>query len=254
MLQKKWVLSVALVASLSFMTGCSATADPESAPASSSTAQESGQGEATGSTPDLSGVPEVIATVNGEEITKADFTRIYEGQFAQVMQQAQLSGQELDQDQLRKQTAEGLVNTELLIQQAAKKKIFATSKDLDEALDDVAKSNGMSAKDFLAAMDGQGLDEDAVRAQLKTQLEVERLIAKEVGDFKPSEKEVKAAYEVVKDQYKTKKTAESEAPEVPGYKEIKPELEQQLKLQKEGAAVKEYTAELRKDAKIDMKM
>ncbi len=254
MLHKKWVLSVALVASLLFMSGCSSTADPESAPASSSTAQEPGQEEASGPTPDISGVPEIVATVNGEEITKADFTRIYEGQFAQVMQQAQLSGQELDQDQLRKQTAEGLVNTELLIQQASKKKIFATSKDLDKALLDVAKSNDMDSKEFLAAMDGQGVDEDAVRAQLKTQLEVERLISKEVGDFTPSEKDVKAAYEVVKDQYKGKGTAETKAPKVPSYKEIKPELEQQLKLQKEGAAVKEYTAVLRKDAKVEMKM
>ena len=64
--------------------------------------------------------------MNGEKISKADFTRIYEGQFQQVALQAQMSGQELDQAQLKKQTAEGLVNTELLIQQAAKEKIFAT--------------------------------------------------------------------------------------------------------------------------------
>ncbi|RAX48736.1 peptidylprolyl isomerase [Arthrobacter sp. AQ5-05] len=254
MLQKKWVLSMALVASLSFMTGCSATAEPEAAPASSSAAVEAAPSDAASPTPDLAGVPEIIATVNGEEITKADFTRIYEGQFAQVLQQAQLSGEELDQGQLRKQTAEGLVNTELLIQQAAKKKVFATSKDLDAALGDVAKSNDMDTKEFLAAMDAQGLNQDAVRAQLKTQLEVERLIAKEVGDFRPSEKETKAAYQVVLDQFKKQATTDKDAPKAPSYKTMKSELEQQLKLQKEAAAVKDYVAVLRKDAKITMGM
>ena len=152
---------MSLIASLAFMTGCSAAAEPGAAPEASAPAPEAASSEAAAPTPDVSGIPEIIAEVNGEKITKADFTRIYEGQFAQVVQQAQLSGQELDQKQLRKQTAEGLVNTELLIQQAAKKKIFATAKDLDQALADVAKSNDMDTKEFLATMDKQGLNEDS---------------------------------------------------------------------------------------------
>lgn len=254
MLQKKWVLSMALVASLSFMTGCSAAAEPEAAAVSSEAAEESAAAETEGPTPDVSKVPDVVATVNGEEITKDDFVRIYEGQFAQVQQQAEMSGEKMDQEQLRKQTAEGLVNTELLIQQAAKKKIFATEKDMTAALGDVAKSNEMDTKAFLAAMDKQGLNEDAVRLQLKTQLEVERLISKEVGDFKPSEKETKAAYQVVLDQYKGQSTTDEKGAKAPKYDDIKKELAQQLKLQKEGAAVKKYTETLRKDAKITLNM
>lgn len=254
MLQKKWIISMSLIASLAFMTGCSATEEPGAAPEANAPAPEAAPTDAAAPKPDVSGIPEVIAEVNGEKITNADFVRIYEGQFPQMVQQAQASGQELDQGQLRKQTAEGLVNTELLIQQAKKKKIFATSNDLDQALGDVAKTNDMSAKDFLATMDKQGLNEDVVRTQLKTQLEVGRLISKEVGDFTPTDKELKDAYQVVLDQYKGQASAGAEAPEAPTFKKIKPELEQQLKLQKEGAAVKGYVAELRKDAKVTMNM
>ncbi|MET0872651.1 MAG: SurA N-terminal domain-containing protein [Paeniglutamicibacter terrestris] len=249
MLQKKFVISLALIASLAFTAGCSSAAESDPAAVSSSAAAP-----ASAPTPDLAGVPEIVATVNGEEITKADFTRIYETQFAQVQQQAQSSGQELDQAQLRKQTAEGLVNTELLIQEAAKKKIFATDKDLDAALADVAKSNAVSTKEFLSTMKSQGLDEDAVRLQLKTQLEVERLIAKEIGDFKPSEKDLKAAYKVVEEQYAAQGATDAAAAKAPSYKEIKSELSQQLKLQKESASVKKYAAQLRKTAKITTNM
>ncbi|MBV1778048.1 SurA N-terminal domain-containing protein [Paeniglutamicibacter sp. ABSL32-1] len=254
MLQKKWIVSMSLIASLALMTGCSAADEPGAPAEASAPAAEGAPSEAADPTPDVSGIPEIIAEVNGEKITKADFIRIYEGQFPQMVQQAQLSGQELDQAQLRAQTAEGLVNTELLIQQAKKKKIFATAKDLDQALADVAKTNGMNSKEFLASMDKQGLNEDAVRIQLKTQLEVGRLISREVGDFKPTDKELKDAYQVVLEQYKGQGTAEAKAPEAPTFKKIKPELEQQLKLQKEGAAVKDYVAVLRKDAKVTTNM
>ncbi|WP_411732590.1 SurA N-terminal domain-containing protein [Paeniglutamicibacter sp.] len=254
MLQKKWILSMSLIASLAFMTGCSAAEEPAPAAGASAPAPEAAPSDAAGPTPDVSGIPEIVAEVNGEKISKADFTRIYEGQFPQMVQQAQASGQELDQGLLRKQTAEGLVNTELLIQQAKKKKIFATSKDLDQALGDVAKTNKMDTKAFLAAMDKQGLNEEVVRTQLKTQLEVGRLISKEVGDFTPTDKELKDAYQVVLEQYKGQATADAPAPEAPTFKKIKPELEQQLKLQKEGAAVKDYVAVLRKDAKVTLNM
>ena len=265
-MNKKWIASLAIVAALTLTSACSAQNDkaPDAASSSSagpsattndpsadpSAANPSGQLPK----PDLGDVPDIVAIVNGEKITKADFTRIYEGQFQQIALQAQMAGQTLDQAQLRQQTAEGLVNTELLIQQAAKKKVFATSKDLDAALGDVAKSNDMDTKEFLATMDAQGLSEDAVRAQLKTQLEVERLIAKEVGDFRPSEKETKAAYQVVLDQFKKQSTTDKDASKAPSYKTMKPELEQQLKLQKEAAAVKAYVAVLRKDGKVTTNM
>lgn len=251
-MKNKWIASLALVAALALTSACSTQGEPET-PASESTgaaASSSTQGSEA-PTAELGEVPDVVAVVNGEKITKADFIRIYEGQFQQISVQAQMAGQTVDQAQLRKQTAEGLVNTELLIQQAAKKKIFATSKDLDAALKDVAASNKLEVKAFLETMAKQGLDENAVRAQLRTQLQVERLIAKEVGDFTPDEKELKAAYEIVKQQAAADPAT---AKKLPTFKEIKSELSQQLKLQKEASAVKTYVEKLRKDAKIEMNM
>lgn len=247
---KKLMASVVLIASLSFLTACSASSDPAANPSASESVAASPQAgaEASGPQPDVSGIPDVVATVNGEKITKADFVRIYEGQFQQVLEQAQMSGQEIDQKQLRKQTVEGLVGTELLIQHAAAKKIHATPEDLEAALNDIATSLNTDRAGFLASMAATGLDEKAVLAQIRTQLEVERMLAKEIGDFSPSEKELKAAYDSMVKEQKAK------GGEIPALADIKADLSQQLKIQKEAAAVKELTATLRKDAKVTLNM
>lgn len=251
-MKKKFLAVLTLVASLSLVTACTAANDSPDAPPVTPTASESPAPSAAVEpgtpTPDISGVPEVVATVNGEEITKADFVRIYEGQFEQVLMQAQMSGQEIDQAQLRKQTAEGLVNTELLIQQAAHKEIHATADDLEAALNDIAASNNTDRAGFLASMEQKGLDENAVKIQIRTQLEVERLLANELGDFEPSEAELKAAYELMAKEQKATKG------EVPAFADTKAELAQQLKIQKEAAAVKSYVEKLRKGAKITLNM
>ena len=65
---------------------------------------------------DVSDVPDVVAEVNGEEVTKDEFVQTYESQFQQLMMQQQQSGAgtEVDQDELKSQVAEQLVNNELL--------------------------------------------------------------------------------------------------------------------------------------------
>lgn len=247
-MKKKLAAVLALVASLSLVTACSSSGEPVASQTAGESTPGPADGESNAPAPDTAGVPDIVATVNGEKITKADFVRIYEGQFPQVLMQAQMSGQGLDQDQLRKQTVEGLISTELLIQEAARKNINATAKDVESALDDIAEGNNMDKTEFLAFMQEQGLDESAVQAQVRTQLQVERLIANEVGSFKPTTEELKAAYEVVLKQQK------EQSGQGPAYEQVKPELEQQLKLQKEAAAVKEYVQKLRKGAKISVQM
>src|SRR5690625_6502716 len=65
---------------------------------------ELGGQEAEMPEPDLENIPSIVAEVNGEEITKEDFVGMYQQQFQQQMLQAQMSGQEVDEDSLKKQT------------------------------------------------------------------------------------------------------------------------------------------------------
>src|SRR5699024_12163376 len=65
--------------------------------------------------PDLEGIPDIVADVNDGEVTKEDFEATYQQQFQQMAMQAQMSGQnmdEIDQDELKEQTADGLRSEE----------------------------------------------------------------------------------------------------------------------------------------------
>lgn len=105
--------------------------------------------------------------------------------------QSQLTGQKLDQDKLKKQTAEGMVGNQLLIQEANDRDYSASDKDVDETLNDMAKQNGLESKDkLLSKLEEQGMKEKEVVSQIKTQVKVEKLISEESGDTEPTEEEL----------------------------------------------------------------
>src|SRR5699024_2213971 len=165
--------------------GDAAKPQRSSAPAEQSPGPDGyGQGK-----PNTKHIPEVVAEVNGEKITKDDFVPLFETQYQQMQMQAQQSGQPVDEKDLKKQTAENLVSTEVLTQEADKRKISVSDKDIDKALKESAQSGQMSEKDFLSAMKDQGMDEKKVRSELKNQLKIEGLIDDEYGEFEVSGEE-----------------------------------------------------------------
>lgn len=253
-MSKKWLLALPLAASLSLAACGGGSAEDggtpnaqQEAPASAGpSAEQPEMPEA-----DLAGIPDVVAEVNGDAIPKAEFVSIYEGQFQQLALQSQMSGQELDQDQLKDQTIENMIGTELLIQEAANRDLAASDEDVSAALDELVKANQLkSADEFIAAMEEQGMNEEEVNSQLKTQVVVDQLIADEAGDTKVSEEELKAAYEELKAQQEQMGAAGGESAEVPSLEEVKPNLEAQLVSQKEAQAAQALVGELRADADV----
>ncbi|WP_202804105.1 SurA N-terminal domain-containing protein [Crystallibacter crystallopoietes] len=225
----------------------------QASPGASGQAQDPSAGQQEMPKPDLNGIPDVVAEVNGTKITKEDFTTAYEAQFQQMAMQSQMMGQEVDQEKLKKQTAEGIVGTELLIQEAGNRGLEASQKETDKALDEIVKTNQLKSKDeFMAAMEKQGMDEAKVTEELKNQVMVEKLIAEEAGDTKPTDKELKAAYEEAKKQQEQMAQQGGQGAEMPSFEESKPQLEQQLKSQKEGEIVQALAKDLR--AKADVKI
>ncbi|WP_341856126.1 SurA N-terminal domain-containing protein [Brachybacterium sp. GPGPB12] len=96
---------------------------------------------------DVSDVPEVVATVNGTEITKDDFVQTYQSQYQQMAMQQQAGGQAPDEERLKTQVAERLVNNESLRQGAEDADIKASDKDIDTTLDEIAKQSGLGSGD-----------------------------------------------------------------------------------------------------------
>lgn len=247
-------LSLLSVAACGGSGGSSAEETTAAGGASSTAAPTSGpQAQKQMPQPDLSGIPEVVAVVNGQEITKDEFVTAYEGRFQQMAMRSQMSGQELDQDQLKQQTAEGLVGTELLIQEAGNRGYSASQEQIDATLAELATANQMKSGDeVIAALKQQGMSEDEVMSQVETQVKVDQLVAEEAGDTQPTEEEVRALYDQM--VARQKQSGGQGGGEIPPFEDMKPRLEQQLVAQEEGKATQALVGQLREGADVSVKL
>src|SRR5690625_2177890 len=124
-MKKKWLLSSALLLLVFFMVACNGDEDDSSEDDTAEDSdenteeQENAEDDPLGlSDFDEEDIPEVVAEVNGDEITRDEFMNTYIGQYQQAMMQAQMSGEEVDQDQLKQEVAEALIGQQLVIQEA----------------------------------------------------------------------------------------------------------------------------------------
>ncbi|MHA7139938.1 MULTISPECIES: SurA N-terminal domain-containing protein [unclassified Arthrobacter] len=258
-MRKKFLLSIALAGIVSVVSACGTPEDgsesgseTSQAPANESAAPEAAPEVADA---DLEGVPDVVALVNGTEILKADFESVYTAQYEQAAIQSQMSGEAVDQDELKTQTIEGMIGTELLVQEADERGIEASDEATTAALDELVAANQLgSAEEFYAALAEQGMDEATVNDQLATQVQVEQLIQEEAGDSAPSEEELTTAYDEAVAQQEEQNAQSGEETEVPPFEEARPALEEQLQTQKESAAAESLVSSLREEADITINL
>lgn len=208
-------------------------------------------GADAGAEPDLEGIPDVVAEVNGEEVTKDEFVPIYESQFAQAAAQAQATGEAPDEDALKKQTVDDLVSTELLAQEADARGIEVSDEAIDAELEDLAAQNQLdSADELLAAVEAQGVSADQARDQVRTQLMVEELTADEGGPLEPTDKELRTLYAQVKKQAEQSGSAD----QIPPFAQARDQLVEQATSQKVGEIAGKLVEDLRKDAEITINL
>ena len=252
----RWLLGLAMSVSVVALAACGSQGDEAKPQESSAAAEQSPGADGSGQDgkPNTKDIPEVVAEVNGEKITKDDFVPLFETQYQQMQMQAQQSGQPVDEKDLKKQTAENLVSTEVLTQEADKRKISVSDKDIDKALKESAQSGQMSEKDFLSAMKDQGMDEKKVRSELKNQLKIEGLIDDEYGEFEVSGEEIGQAYEKAKAQQEQMAQQGGQDQEVPPLDEMRPQLKEQVKSEKSNEATQKYAKKLRKQADVTINL
>ena len=252
----RWLLGLAMSVSVVALAACGSQGDEAKPQESSAAAEQSPGADGSGQDgkPNTKDIPEVVAEVNGEKITKDDFVPLFETQYQQMQAQAQQSGQPVDEKDLKKQTAENLVSTEVLTQEADKRKITVSDKDIDKALKESAQSGQMSEKDFLSAMKDQGMDEKKVRSELKNQLKIEGLIDDEYGEFEVSGEEIGQAYEKAKAQQEQMAQQGGQDQEVPPLDEMRPQLKEQVKSEKSNEATQKYAKKLRKQADVTINL
>ena len=256
-------LSVAAVLALSACGGGSGSDSGDAAADSSASSSPSDSGSdgasdgaAAGAQPDLDAIPDVVAEVNGEEVTKDEFVPIYEAAFAQAASQAQMGGEAPDEEQLRKQTADDLVDTELLAQEAEARGLEVSDADIDAELTALAEQNGMkSADELLEAVEQQGVTAEQARDQVGTQVLVEQLVADENGPIEPTEKELRALYAQAKEQQaQAGQSGQGGAQKIPPFAQVRDQLVEQATNQEVGRVATALVEDLRADADITINL
>ena len=250
------ILAVAAVLTfVAYMAGPGSSDDGSDAAtgASSSASPSDGasDGAAEGPQPDLDAIPDVVAEVNGEQVTKEEFVPIYRAAFQQAAAQAQMGGEAPDEEALRKETADNLVDTELLLQEAESRGLEVSDKAVDAELADLAEQNGMaSAEELLKAVEAQGVTADQARQQVETQALVEALVADEDGPIEPTDKELRTLYAQVKKQ----QAATGGGQTIPPFAQVRDQLAEQATSQEVGKVATALVEDLRKDADITVNL
>ena len=199
---------------------------------------------------DLENVPDVVAEVNGEEITRDEFAADYESQLQQAAMMQQQSGEEVNQDELKQQVAQTMVDNRLLTQAADEAGIEPTEEDIDSTLEDIAAQSGMgSADEVVAALEEQGLSEEEVREEAADQFQVLGYIESEADISEPSEDELREQYETYVQQMEQSGQG-GEGGEVPPFEEMRDQLAQQAVTEQQNAAAEEILTGLREEGDV----
>jgi peptidyl-prolyl cis-trans isomerase SurA len=248
------VLGLVAAGAVLTLSACGGGSDSASADKDASAGESpSASADASqGAGPDLEGIPDVVAEVNGEELTKEEFVPIFESQFQQAAMQSQMSGEAPDEEALKQQAVDNLVDTELLTQEAESRGIEVSDEDVDAELTDLAEQNQMgSAEELLEAVAKNGLSEEQARSQVETQVMVEQLVADEDGDAEPTDEELRALYAQAKQQ---QAQSGQKGQKIPPFAKVRSQLAEQAKAEQVGKVAQALVDDLRKDADITINL
>lgn len=200
--------------------------------------------------PDIDDVPDVVADVDGAEISRDEFVSAYEGELQQAFISQQSTGQEVDQDQLKQQVAEQLVNNRVLGNAAADAGIEATDEDITDGLEGLAAQNGLGGADeVLAALNEQGVSEEDARADVALQFQITTFLDQESDIDEPSEEDLRAQYDEIVQQIEDEDQPEAEG-EIPPFEEAREILADQATQEQQNTEANRILDELLKDVDV----
>jgi peptidyl-prolyl cis-trans isomerase C len=140
-------------------------------------------------------VDKVIVRVNKENIMKSEFDKLYN---AALEQMKQLSSKEItkeDEELLKQKVLDQLIAQKLLLQEAKKRNIKVTKRELEEGIKTV-KSRFPSDQMFMLELKKENLTEKQFQKQIEEQIMVLKLVDEEVRSkmVQPTEKDARELF------------------------------------------------------------
>ena len=183
----------------------------------------------------------VVATVNGNEIRNSDLTTSIE-QFTQaaVAQGVDVSNPEI-KNEIRAQSLDVLINTQLLKEEALEQGITVTQEEATERLELIESEIG-GADVLNERMETLGLDREKLESDIRDEILIQTLLDQVFVDAEItiSEEEIQAVYD----------SAGGADAGLPALEEVRTEVESQIRSSKEQAAIDEFLSELKEEADI----
>ncbi|MGO1060167.1 SurA N-terminal domain-containing protein [Planococcus sp. FY231025] len=186
---------------------------------------------------------DVVAVINDEEVLGNVYNSVARQMESTLTSQGQDPTTPENAKMLKEQAMEVLVGNRLILQDAEEKGHTADDAAVKERLEEL-KGQFESEEAMNEALEQSGFTLDDMEEQLHDQVTYENYIAKELKPAEVTDKEVQEAY----DGYAA--TAE----EAPALEEMEPAIRQSLEQDKTQQAVSKRIEELKKEAKIDVKI
>jgi hypothetical protein len=188
-----------------------------------------------------------VAIVNDKEILGNDYNTILVSIQGQMQQMGQDPTSKEATEQAKNHTIDSLVGKTLLLQEADKKNYKVSEADINKQLDEV-KKQFKTEKEFETALKQSGMDMKTLETQITDDIKLNQYVEKEVPAGEITDEEIQKTYDQFAEQGK------STGQEIPKLEEVKPQIEQSLQQQKQQEELAQQVKELKKNAKIDIKI
>lgn len=179
---------------------------------------------------------EVVAIVNGEEVTGKTYNLVYT---QEKMYQSQFE-EDIDLDEMKESAVELVIERQILFQEARKEGIEITDEEASKELERIKEESPETLETLLAQFQ---LTEEDFKDQLKYELTMYEYMNR-VIEVSVSDEELEEYYEKAKEGNE----------DIPEFEEIKHNLRAQLTELKTQEALQEKIDEAKSNAKIDKKI
>jgi len=182
---------------------------------------------------------EVVAVVNGEEVTGDIYNIVY----SQLKLYSVQFGQEVDEEEMKELTMESVIDRQLLFQEASEEGIEITDEEATAEIETIKEEN----PDVLETLLGQfQLTEEGFKEQLKFELTMYEYMD-QIIEVTVTDEEVEEAYEQAITESETDE-------EVPEFDEVENNIRTQMTQQKTEEAFQAKIDEVRSTSEIDKKI
>ncbi|MDH3975418.1 MAG: peptidylprolyl isomerase [Deltaproteobacteria bacterium] len=144
-------------------------------------------------------LPDVVATVNGAEISRSDLQKIH----SMLATQVKMSSRAVSPEEIMDMALTELINMQVLKQESERQKISPSPEDIKKELGNI-KANFPDEEAFKKAISEKNLTVEEIEKSVTQQLAVQTIIKKEVEEkISVSDSEIKKFYQDNPDYFKT---------------------------------------------------